>query len=774
MLLVELPSDAIDEPTLLPTRFHPDNIMLDLVQDNALDICILEGRKDSSEEMTTEQARASGKQLDNACNMSASEMLEGSKESNDEIIFEPQDPSRLTVEERQFIWSLGLQPEELGYDYAQEGFGRRPSFEKSSEGMMMDQAEALAEQLDHDGSQLTSEQRRAIYKLYFAWHLKDYGLRSPQYYPYFEEQSNPASASDEVWPGAMGYVKANRLKRSYIDPEDLIERLRQLKPSENFELRKHRRPTIEWERSPPREKARAILEPSPEWLHLLDYRVSQNRRRLGNRLAERIQKEIRERWKKIALDIDQAPTPDLHLLKDMGHSPGGTPFPRYLVKGLGALREQADSTGDNYYYEEYKVAECQKEKAIDLWKERHFGSILKDDLVSLYRTWPADLTDELDDIDRESIRRGRRRYIDLLTETEKKMQELVAFWRDCGAITGQRTPPLSWWLSSDLDTKEPLLWPPRLKERLDAINVEFGFHDGKKLRLIEISRWKEAIVNSGFEPAPSDTPFPQSLLDELYVVWRGPYTGEEMEDEMFEAIGRWRKAKDKKRAEPQINPDASPEKPAQEARSPRSSEQGPASQPNNSDSAIALEELPQLHGDRPRGTRRTSTMNSTITDDRSIWRNRLRPRTNPTMANERTSWCDRLRPRPGVVDTSRNATKAAVPRPGKPRGIIKHSRKTSRKAGEPAKGHTVIPITPEAEASDLTSRPSHLKGAPFLPARSARPKQFRRQLSFQRSGVQPQGIRKMRNTEPRQTRGPIPAKRTRMNTQEPLYLPTPP
>lgn len=353
------------------------------------------------------------------------------------------------------------------------------------------------------------------------------------------------------------------------------------------------------------------------------------------------------------------------------------------------------------------------------------------------------------------------------------MQELVAFWRDCGAITGQKTPPLSWWLSSwwiPPSSKEPLLWPSRLKERLDAIRAEFGSSHGTKPRLIEICRWKEAIVNSGSEPAPSDTPFPQSLLDELDVVWQGLYAFAEKEDKMFEAISRWRKAKDEKRAEPQISLEAGLEEPVQEARSSRSSEQGPASQPNTSDSAIVLEELPQLHKDRPRGTRRTSRTNTTLTDERTIWRDRLRPRTKSTMANERTNWRDRLRPRPGIIDASRNPTKAAVTRPGKSRGITKqYSRKTSRKPREPARGHTVIPVTPKADALDLSCTP-----APFLPARSARPKQSRRQLSSQHSGVQPQGIRKIRNSEPRQTRGPIRAKRTSENRQELSYLLTNP
>ncbi|KAL8937687.1 MAG: hypothetical protein Q9211_003552 [Gyalolechia sp. 1 TL-2023] len=639
---------------------------------------------------------------DDACNISASETLEEAKESDDVEIFEPEDPSRLTVWERQTLLECGVRPEDFGFDSCRSPPHEEP--ERPSDEMTVERAEALAEQFGCDGSQLTPEQKRVIYKLCLACHLTHQGLRSPQHYPYFEEQSNPASAPEEVWPGAMAYIKACSLKRSYLDPEDLIERLCKLKPSDNFELRKPRRPIIEWERSPLLEKKATISIPRPNWIYYLG---EGNRIRRASPLAELIAEGRRGRWRKVVgRDIDQAPTPDLHLLKDMGHSPGGTLFPRYLVKGLGALRERADLTGDEYYDEEYEVAESQKAEATDRWKERHPDSILKEDRVSHYRTWPADLTDELDEIDRESIRRGRKRYINLLQETEKKMQELVAFWRDCGAITGQKTPPLSWWLSSwwiSRSSKEPLLWPSRLEERLDAIMAESP--GGGYSKLIEICRWKEAIVNTGSEPAPLDTPFPQSLLDELVVVCKAPWsTFEEMEDDVFEAISRWREAKDKKPAEPQISLEAGLEEVAQEARSSRSSEQGPASQPYTSDSAIVLEELTQLCKDQPRGTGRPSRTNSTITDQRTTWRDRLRPRTRSTIAKEQTSWRDRLRPRPGIIDASRNTTKAALTRPGKPRGITKqYSRKTSRKPREPAKGHAVIPVTPKADALDLSS-----------------------------------------------------------------------
>ena len=85
------------------------------------------------------------------------------------------------------------------------------------------------------------------------------------------------------------------------------------------------------------------------------------------------------------------------------------------------------------------------------------------------------------------------------------MQELVTFWRDCGLITGQRTPSSSEW--PDPKAKDRgLKMLAYLKDRLDVIETEFGrFTDkGNKLRLVEISQWKDAILNCETEPTGSD------------------------------------------------------------------------------------------------------------------------------------------------------------------------------------------------------------------------------------------------------------------------------
>lgn len=742
---------------------------------------------------------------DDTYNGLPSEILEGTQESDDEIIFEPKDPSRLTAKEREILLSFGVRPEELGYDWARNDSCDPQSYEEpkspsdkilvqsprsrpndmmldlkqdgasgaalsgSCEEMTMEQARVLGTRIDYDASKLTPKQRRSIYKLFLDVSLKAIDLRSPQHYEYYEEKSNPASAPEDVWPGEVALQKAQLLKRSYIEPEDLIERLRKLKPSDNFEPRKHRHPTMEWEKSPLYEKAYTITAPEPDWVGDHRGRVFDIRKRLGNAKTERIQKEINEQRRKVIRDIDQVPTPDLYLLKDMGHSPGGTLFPRYLVKGLKALRDEADKKGDDYYEEEYTMAEARKEEAIDHWKERNPSAILTDDPVSIYRTWPAELMGELEEIDREAIRRGRRRYINLLRETEKKMQDLVAFWKDCGLITGQRTPPASWWLSSwwrDPDVRVPLLWPPRLKEKLDAIAAEFGLSSekGEKLRLIEMSNWKEAILNSSSEPHPLQTPFPQSLLDELDIIWQGlnRFEPEETEDQMIETIKRWRESRHKQRIELLV---AVPEDLVQRVGSLERLRQEIPSQKNAFDSITGPKAALQLYGNR-------FEVDILTTVDQMIWRDRLRPRTKPTRVDERTSWRDRLRPRTSFIDASRKTTNTAVTQPRKPTGIVKQASRKALKKGRLAKGYATSPVTPDT--SDLTHTPSPPNEAPLCAAEYTRPKRSRRQLSSQSRGVQLQGIRKARNSKRNQSRRLVGTELTTECKQRLLYCLTPP
>jgi len=64
-------------------------------------------------------------------------------------------------------------------------------------------------------------------------------------------------------------------------------------------------------------------------------------------------------------NIEQAPTPDLHLLRNMRHSLNSTLFLWYLIKGFMMLCKKVNDKGKKYYKKEYKVAEVKKEKVID-------------------------------------------------------------------------------------------------------------------------------------------------------------------------------------------------------------------------------------------------------------------------------------------------------------------------------------------------------------------------------------------------------------------------
>ena len=720
-------------------------------------------------------------------NSSLLEAQERAEESDDETSFEPKDPARLTSEERQFLLSHGVEQEEweeAGYDLARihssSVIKKEP--EKSSEEILVEEAEALRKQFGPNGLLLSSEQRRVLYKRYLYMHLKTDGLRSPQHYPYFEELSEPLSVEDCMWPGAVGYEKANRLKRGYIDPEDLTQRLCKLKPSENFELRRPPWPEMTWEKSPVYEQGYTISPPEPELFFHQVYAVTrlENINHLRRSYAD-LQHEVMEPWNEAMRGLELSPTPDSHLLNNMGRSPGGTLFPRYLIKGLQTIREEANRVGDEYYNDEYnKIARAEKEEAINNWKQRNPDATLQnvkivvlprdlpaDFSVPLYKAWPADLMEELRETDREAVRRGRRRYIDLLRETEKKMQELVTFWRDCKAITGQRSPPLSWWLSSWWQHPEsyaPMLWPPRLKERLDAIEAEAGSRHVQKRRLMEMSRWKEAILDTGCEPTSPGTSFPQSLLDELDAVWdSGDYRfyGDEKEDAMIAKISQWRKSKDGQRtqrpsASSAFSEDLIKRTMLEYSRQETSTQQG--------DSDLAL--VPEAMRLCNEGSRRRSKTSVVTKNGLDIWKDRLRPRTKTIRFDEQTSWRDRLRPRRDVASRDRTRT---VTESGKPRGITKQhgmkaSKKTRQLATEPQAN---TPITPQADELGLSG--TRTSPASFSVAKPARPKRQNRRLSSQLSSQQPHGIRKPRSGKGKQVREAVGDKRMTEYEQGLLY-----
>ncbi|KAI9837941.1 MAG: hypothetical protein M1837_002649 [Sclerophora amabilis] len=628
-----------------------------------------------------------------------------------------------------------------------------------TEKMLVEQAEALGERFNYDGSVLTPEQRRALFNKYWAMHLDMVGLRSPQHYGH---KSRCLSMSETAWPGTVTWVEAEKLKRGYIEPEDLIERLRKLKPSDNFELRKFCHPPVSWKSPTPlEEEPHEILNPAPEWLIHHTFAVSDMWRRVGHELTIQYNQEIYERWEAVKASIEMTPLPNSHLLRDMGRSPGGTLFPWYLVKGLTALRDHANTEGSKSYDEEYGQVKVKRKKVIDRWREKNPDSTLTEDTLVMYKNWPTDLMTELDELDRDAVRYGRRNYVAFLREAEEKMQTLVAFWRDCGLITGRRTPPSSWWQDPKAKVKR-LPEPQCLKERFAALRAEFGYYSKTrhKMCMIETGRWIESVLNGNSRPAAFGTPLPRSLLDEMDIVYReceeAGFCWDDIEDELIGEIRRWRDSKHQQRLEkgvpssPPLESDIGPEQTGQMARSSVC-----LSRDSASGSAIAPEKTLQLREEVSGDARRRPQRNKTMAEDRSIWQGRLRSRTNHTPADGHTIWHDRLRPRRDAASASWECSNPA----GKPKGIVKrHGRKASEKRRQVAtRDEAPTATTQKADLCDLAGSRSHInESSPqAIPARaipSTGTTNKRRQGLGKASTVPAGGIKRARNGKGRQTR----------------------
>lgn len=299
------------------------------------------------------------------------------------------------------------------------------------------------EEMEEKCTSMSPGESHALFMKTFAWILKDQGLWSPQYY---EDKSQCVSFAD-IRPAEKGIIKAHRLKAGFIEPADLIKRLQQLKPSENFELREYKHPGISWVKPPLYHEDKYppdITEESPLWVFEMYCRLFHL---LGNRRCKPFFAWLDEHWKKIELSLNRTPLPDLRLLKNHGSSPNGTIYPRYLIQGLHSLRESVEDKVKCIYEKKVtKAAEKRKATVLD-WEERHPDIKLNHDLTCMYRTWPSNLMDKLDEIDRQTAWSQRRIHIDRLVKAEKQMQELVNFWKDCKLINGQRTPlspPIQW------------------------------------------------------------------------------------------------------------------------------------------------------------------------------------------------------------------------------------------------------------------------------------------------------------------------------------------
>ena len=165
-------------------------------------------------------------------------------------------------------------------------------------------------QLEAKDRDMTPDQKQAIYIRAFTLNLQDEGLRSPEYY---RDKSQCLSFGD-ISPAEMGIIKAMKLKRGYVDPDELIRRLHLLKPSENFLLREYNHRIMQWDQSPLDEESVVIDPPHPDWFWEQIDDIEDMRSKLGNRVTDNLRREIGASWTK-ERNIELTPLPDLHLEK---------------------------------------------------------------------------------------------------------------------------------------------------------------------------------------------------------------------------------------------------------------------------------------------------------------------------------------------------------------------------------------------------------------------------------------------------------------------------
>lgn len=161
----------------------------------------------------------------------------------------------------------------------------------------------------------------------------------------------------------MGIIKAERLKYGYVDPEELIKPLRQLKPSHNFSLRRYHHPPMLWNKSPVHETPRIHDVPVALWVADQEYGIQDLKKELSESSIQSHLEEARKYWNKVR-DIKLDPVPDIWVLTHINHSSSGTLFPRYLVKGLWGLLNIAHDRGLKYCDDREERAGKKREEII--------------------------------------------------------------------------------------------------------------------------------------------------------------------------------------------------------------------------------------------------------------------------------------------------------------------------------------------------------------------------------------------------------------------------
>ena len=82
----------------------------------------------------------------------------------------------------------------------------------------------------------------------------------------------------------------------------------------------------------------------------------------------------------------------------MGSSPHGILYPRDLINGLYTLRDHTHEKVEIIYDENATKADEKREATILSWKKKHLDVESNYHPISIFRTWPLDLMDELDKI----------------------------------------------------------------------------------------------------------------------------------------------------------------------------------------------------------------------------------------------------------------------------------------------------------------------------------------------------------------------------------------
>ncbi|KAL8996361.1 MAG: hypothetical protein Q9188_006582 [Gyalolechia gomerana] len=348
--------------------------------------------------------------------------------------------------------------------------------------------------------------------------------------------------------------------------------------------------------------------------------------------------------------------------------PGGTIFPWYLVKGLVRLRESANDKGNEAHENEYDSAAVKREGVINRWHKEHPDMVLADDVPSRYRTWPGELMQELDQIDRSAIRRGRQRYIGLLKEAEQKIHTLVAFYRNCGLIDGHGSPPPSYWQIPKIRLKRSTK-PQYFQDKLDAINKKHGYVGdiSWKLRTIETSRWLEATINGKSEPTGSNSPLPLPLWEKLETAWEERFHSDidDSEDEMIAIFRQWRETMHARIIE-KTDTSTSLLSSIMGLDLPIQRERGleaPELRKEPQDSVLGTKFAPMTKDLRRQPSRRSERLGRT---DQAVWSGRLRPRLehqgyptkNARPLHTRKAATESLLPKPTSITKYRKAPRA--------------------------------------------------------------------------------------------------------------------